>query len=70
MILIFNYVFGIIGFSNTNYVIKGVSSPSDGPNNHKTGYIYLVSSDFGKLAGMLGTGYFLHNIILALLKNN
>ena len=33
-------------------------------------YIYLINTDFSKLAGMLGIGYFLHTVSIPIIRQN
>lgn len=60
MIILFNIAYAIYGFTNTTYTFES------GPPS-SIGNISLFNLDFGKLAGILGSGFLIHNFILVLL---
>ena len=70
MILLFNFAYAFYGFSTTDYATHAAPSGDLTPANSKYGNVFLFNKDFGSLAGIFGTGFFIHNMILALLKNN
>ena len=63
MIIAFIIGTGIYAFTNTNFVFK---KPIDTDQT----WIHLISADFGPLMGILGGGYYLHNITLPIIRNS
>jgi hypothetical protein len=66
MIMSFIVGVGILGFTNTNYVF----TQPDNPQQKDPFYIKLFSSNFAPLMGILGGGYYLHNITLPIIRNS
>lgn len=65
MIIIFIFGMGIYGFTNTEYVYS-----HDEKLLHPTAsLIVLFNGAFGPLMGILGGGYYLHNISIPIVKN-
>ncbi len=65
LLLIFIFGFGIYGFTNTDYVY----SDADLLKHPDASVIYFVNNKFGPLMGILGGGYYLHNISLPIIRN-
>lgn len=65
MLLIFIFGFGIYGFTNTEYVYND----ADLIQHPDASVIYFVNNKFGPLMGILGGGYYLHNISLPIIRN-
>jgi hypothetical protein len=63
MIIIFIFGVGIYSMTTTHYVFV---ESEVGPDNQ---LIKLVNSNFGPLMGILGGGYYLHNITLPIIRN-
>jgi amino acid transporter len=66
MIIVFIIVVGIIGLTNTHYVFELPAHVEPGETVHE---LKLFSSSFGPLLGILGGGYYLHNITLPIIRN-
>ena len=64
MIIFFIIGVGIYAFTNTDFVFTQPELPDD------SSYISLVNSNFGPLMGILGGGYYLHNITLPIIRNS
>lgn len=65
MLLIFIFGFGIYGFTNTEYVY----TDGDKIKHPDASVIYFFNNKFGPLMGILGGGYYLHNISLPIIRN-
>lgn len=65
MIITFIIGVGIYAFSNTEFVFTVPLFPSK-----DTALIKLFSGNFGPLMGILGGGYYLHNITLPIIRNS
>ena len=65
LIIIFIVGVGIYGFTNTHYVYSEEAHALD----DKSSLILFVNSSFGPLMGILGGGYYLHNISLPIIRN-
>jgi len=65
-IIIFIVGVGIYGFTNTHYVY----SPEDKIIDTSASVIHVVNGAFGPLMGILGGGYYLHNISLPIVRNS
>lgn len=68
-VIIFVCAFGIYGFTNTSYYFSWTSNdasivPVDSSN------IVMFETGFSHIMGILGGGYYLHNISLPILRNN
>jgi sodium-coupled neutral amino acid transporter 9 len=57
---------GVNGFATTHYTF---SEPAN-PEQKDPFYIKLFSGNFAPLMGILGGGYYLHNITLPIIKNS
>ena len=66
MIIAFILTIGIYGFTNTQYTF----SPPDSPSQKDPFFIKLFSLDFAPLMGILGGGYYLHNITLPIIRHS
>jgi hypothetical protein len=65
MIIAFIIGIGIYSFTNTNYVF------TEPPvTDHDSSWIKLFSGNFAPLMGILGGGYYLHNITLPIVRNS
>jgi amino acid transporter len=64
MILAFIIGVGIYSFTNTSFTF---TQPT--PAESELTWIKLFSGDYGPLMGMLGGGYYLHNITLPIIRN-
>jgi amino acid transporter len=65
MIIGFIIGVGIYGFTNTHYTFDILAPPEP-----DTAIIKLFSGNFGPLMGILGGGYYLHNITLPIIRNS
>ena len=65
LIMSFIIGFGILGFTNTSFTF---TQPAN-PKQKDPFYIILFSSKFAPLMGILGGGYYLHNITLPIVRN-
>jgi hypothetical protein len=65
IIIIFITGVGIYGFTNTDYVY----SQEEKVENPDASLITFFNSSFGPLMGILGGGYYLHNITLPIVRN-
>jgi hypothetical protein len=62
---------GIYSTTNTNFeVLLTHTADNNFYSNSDPRYLYLINTDFSKLAGMLGIGYFLHTVSIPIIKNN
>ena len=65
LIIVFIMGVGIYGLTNTNYVYNRDAHVDDPASS----YIMLFNSNYGPLMGILGGGYYLHNISLPIVRN-
>lgn len=70
MVIAFLVGIGIYGFTNTSYVFRVPPPPFDPTKQNDPWVIKLFSSDFAPLMGILGGGYYLHNITLPIVRNS
>jgi hypothetical protein len=70
MIIAFIVGIGIYGFTNTNYVFSVPPPPFDPKKDKDPWVISLFKSNFPPLMGILGGGYYLHNITLPIVRNS
>ena len=70
IIIIFVLSYGIFSMTNTDYhfVIGEMPQPYTSGSNVR--YISLINKDFAPLMGILGGGYYLHNISLPVIRNS
>ena len=66
IVIIFVCCVGFYGFSNTEYFIFAVPPTNTADPSPQ---IVMFSSNFGPLMGILGGGYYLHNITLPIVRN-
>lgn len=64
-IMLFVLFTGIKSFSNTSFDYETIFN-----NGHSPSHVSLFGSDPSKLAGAISLGYFTHNIIIPIMKNN
>lgn len=62
MIIVFIVATGIYAFTNTHFVFSPIEHPGQ--------EIKLFAGAFGPLMGILGGGYYLHNITLPIIRNS
>jgi solute carrier family 38 (sodium-coupled neutral amino acid transporter), member 9 len=66
MIIAFILSVGVYGFTSTHYTF----TLPDNPSQRDPFFIKLFSLDFAPLMGILGGGYYLHNITLPIIRNS
>jgi hypothetical protein len=67
MIIFFIIGVGVYAFTNTDFVYSQPLSPT---HPGSPAWIKLFSGSFGPLMGILGGGYYLHNITLPIVRNS
>jgi hypothetical protein len=75
LIILFVCSVGIYGFAGTNYTVSQTTfdlyeqQKEAGESPSYLALIYLVNSHFARLMGILGGGFYFHNISLPVIKN-